>query len=124
MLRAVIEGITFGIRDSFELIKDLNIPINEVLLSGGGAKSEIWRKIITDVLNIKTHTANINEGSSFGTALLAGVGTGIFQSIEQACEKTIKIENNLTPNTPEAYNKNYAQYKKLYHSLKGLFYTV
>ncbi len=124
MTRAVLEGVAFGLRDSFELMKGVGLrEIEQVRVSGGGARSPLWRQILADVLNSKLVTVNTTEGAAYGAALLAGVGAAVWPSVEAACDATIQLTGSTTPNSTTAahYEKAYAQYRKLYPTLKESF---
>ncbi len=123
LTRSVLEGVCFGLRDSLEIIKDMGILINEVRVSGGGARSKIWLQILADVINYEIITVEPAEGAAYGVALLAGVGTGVYQDIYQACRKSIKITSRLKPNPENVkiYNQRYRVFKSLYVSLKDKF---
>jgi xylulokinase len=127
LTRAVLEGVAFGLRDSMELIKKAGLSeIQQVRVSGGGARSAIWRQILSDVMNIELVTVNTTEGAAFGAALLAGVGVGIWGSVEEACGKVIHIEQHTQPDTSAAktYEKSYPLYQGLYQALKPTFDAI
>ena len=90
MIRSVLEGATFAMRDSLELIREMGVAIEQVRLSGGGARNALWRKIQADIYGCDVHTLNSSEGPAFGVALLAQVGTGAFKSVPEACDATIR----------------------------------
>jgi len=119
-VRAVMEGVSFSQHDCLEIIKQQNIKPDKVIMFGGGAKSKVWRQILADILNTRIATLNIEEGPAYGVALLAGVGAGIYESVDQACSRTIKevSENNPIPENVTKYKKLYQIYKSLYQSLK------
>jgi xylulokinase len=123
MTRAVIEGVAFGLRDSFELMKSAGLAsIHQVRVSGGGARSVLWRQILADVLNAELVTVNTTEGAAYGAALLAGVGTGAWASVDEACGKTVK-QTGCTRPIPEnvaLYEPGYAIYRKLYPALREI----
>jgi xylulokinase len=126
MARAVLEGVSFGLRDSLEIFRGIGVNPTEIRLSGGGAKSSLWRQIQADIFNSNCVTINIDEGPAFGVALLAGVGAGIYPSVQEACAKTIKVVDKTPPiqvNT-EIYNKYYPIYRNLYAHLKEDFAAV
>jgi xylulokinase len=123
MTRSVLEGVAFGLRDSFELMKAVGISnIHQVRVSGGGARSVLWRQILADVLNAELITVNTTEGAAFGAALLAGVGTGIWSTVDAACQATVKQTGCTTPNADTAarYETGYAVYRKLYPALRDI----
>jgi len=126
LLRAVMEGVTFGMKDSLEIIKELGVEINEVRASGGGGKSPLWRQMQADIFNTDIYTINSSEGPALGVALLAGVGTGVYKSVPEACEATIKVMTKQSPNSANVgvYNEYYKLYRKLYHSLKDDYKTL
>lgn len=127
MTRAVLEGVAFGIRDSFTLIREAGLgAIEQVRISGGGAKSPLWRQIMADVLNVELVTVNTTEGAAFGAALLAGVGAGLFEDVPAACEATIQITGQTTPSAETAalYEKVYPRYRALYPALAGEFRAI
>jgi xylulokinase len=123
MTRAVIEGVSFGLRDSFELIKNAGVaPIKEVRVTGGGAKSQLWRQILADVLNVELTTLASEEGAAYGAALLAAVGTGTFKDVQTACERIIQITGITKPGANTSlYNEIYPIYRDLYPSLTNQF---
>lgn len=121
MLLAVLEGVSFAVRDNVEIAKKLGIEISKSTVCGGGAKSSLWMKILANILNIELHIPETEEGPGFGGALLAMVACGEYASIEK-CVGT-KIKEIITPEKElsEKYNKRYEKFKKLYPSLKGLY---
>ncbi|GIV16497.1 MAG: hypothetical protein KatS3mg022_1932 [Armatimonadota bacterium] len=113
-------------RDSFEILREMGLPITQVRASGGGARSAVWRQILADVSGYDHVTINVDEGPAFGVALLAGVGTGVWQSVAEACHATIQVVSN-TPADPgahHAYKPYYVLYRKLYQHLKADFAEV
>ena len=124
MTRAVLEGVAYGLKDSFELIRSAGLGnIRQVRISGGGAKSSLWRKILASVLGVELVTINTTEGAAYGAALLAGVGAGFWPSVMEACQETVVITGKDTPddNQVESYTKGYQIYRSLYPSLKPFF---
>lgn len=126
MTRAVIEGVSYGLRDSFELIKNAGVKeITQVRITGGGAKSPLWRQILADVLQAELVTVNTTESCAFGAALLAAAGTGTFKNIETACEETIQITGQTHPGeNQKVYDQLYPLYRELYPSLKDFFHKI
>ncbi|MCB0062991.1 MAG: xylulokinase [Caldilineaceae bacterium] len=124
MTRAVLEGVAFGLRDSFELMKGIGLRgIEQVRVSGGGARSPLWRQILADVMDSELVTVNTTEGAAYGAALLAGVGADIWPSVDAACEACIRLTGSTKPNRDVVphYDKAYAQYSALYPTLKTTF---
>jgi xylulokinase len=124
LTRAVLEGVAFGLKDSFALLQGAGLgAIEQVRVSGGGAKSLLWRQILADVLNVELVTVNTTEGAAYGAALLAGVGAGVWPDVDTACAQTIKTENAVTPNREAAslYESLYPHYRNLYATLRPTF---
>ena len=123
MVRAVMEGVAFGLRDSLELVRKLDVDVNEIVLVGGGAKSSLWRQIQADVFGQTTCTLSVADAAPFGAALLAGVDAGIFPSCSDAARATIKksAETDPIPANVELYEDRYSIYKGLYPSNKEHF---
>lgn len=123
MARAILEGVAYGLRDSLEIIRQMGVDIRQVRASGGGARSDLWRQIQADVFNTELVTITVDEGPAFGVALLAAVGTGAFPSVEDACEKTIRLKDRTQPIPANvaAYEKFYSIYRSLYPALRPLF---
>ncbi len=122
--RAVLEGVAFGLRDGFELMKSAGLSsIQQVRVSGGGAKSVLWRQILADVFGCELVTVNTTEGAAYGAAILAGVGVGVFSSVEQACADLVKVTGSTAPVQAQAaaYERHYQHYRALYPALKPIF---
>src|SRR6185503_15694735 len=102
LIRSLLEGVTFGMRDALEIMKQMNIPVNEVRASGGGARSKFWRQLQADIYNTPIVMTNSTEGAAYGVALLAGVGTGVWKSVEEACKSSIKQTQKVSPNKKAA----------------------
>lgn len=124
MTRAVLEGVAFGLKDSFELIRAAGLgEIHQVRASGGGTKGALWRQILADVLETELVETNTSEGGAFGAALLAGVGAGIWKDVPSACEATIQLTRKTQADTWQfdAYRSSYNVYTELYPTLKSTF---
>jgi xylulokinase len=122
--RAVLEGVAFGLKDSFGLMKAAGLgKIEQVRVSGGGAQSPLWRQILADVFGAELVTVNTAEGAAYGAALLAGVGTGQWPDVESACEAAVQVTGRVSPRqeNARAYDRLYAQYRELYPALKPIF---
>jgi xylulokinase len=126
MTRAVLEGVAFGIKDSFTLIQQAGLgEIKQVRISGGGAKSPLWRQIMADVLGVELVTVNTTEGAAYGAALLAAVGAGLYPTVQDACDQTIKITGRTEPTAETApYQEYYPHYRALYPALADEFKAI
>lgn len=126
MLRAVMEGVVFSLRDCLEIIRGLGVPVGEVRASGGGGKSPLWRQMQADVFGTEIQTVNSSEGPALGVALLAGVGTGVYKSVPEACDATIGIltRQSADKGVKPVYDGYYRLYNGLYKSLSSDFKTL
>ena len=126
MTQAVLEGVAFAIRDSFEVAKSLGIKIERTKICGGGAKSPLWRKIIANVLNIKVDIIKAEEGPALGGAMLAAVANGEFASVEEAAEKIVEVVDTIEPEQELAakYEEQYRKFAKIYPTVKDLFKEI
>ena len=123
MTQAVLEGVAFAIRDSFEVAKSLGIHIERTKICGGGAKSPLWRKIIANVLNIKVDRIASEEGPALGGAMLAAVADGTFASVEEAAARIVKVVETVEPDPEiaEKYETQYRKFVQIYPTVKALF---
>lgn len=121
--RSILEGVAFGLRDSFELIKSAGLAsIEQVRISGGGARSPLWRQILADTFNAELVTVNTTEGAAFGAALLAGVGVGAWADVDAACAATVQKTGSTVPHPAGVvfYEKMYSYYRQVYPALKDI----
>ena len=123
MARAVIEGVTYAMRDNLEVIRGMGVPVRRVRLSGGGGKSSFWRQVQADIYGTPCEVLNAEEGPAFGAALLAHVGTGTFKSVPEACDATLKVVEEVQPDAgaKKVYNARYPRFGRLYAALKEEF---
>ena len=121
-VRSILEGVSFSLKNCLDIIEDMKVEITDVRVSGGGAESEVWRQILADIFNYKLSTIKASEGPALGVAILAGVGVGIYESVEEACEKIIKGQDVVNPNCDNIalYDKIYKVYNSLYPRLKDI----
>ncbi len=119
MARAVLEGVAFAMRDSLEIMREMGVAITQVRASGGGARSALWRQIQADVNKAPLVTTNIDEGPAYGAALLATVATGMYTSVEDACDAIIKVVDECKPNAANAptYDAWFTEYQEAYKAL-------
>ena len=123
--RSVLEGITYGMNDSLQLMRDLGLEINEVRASGGGAKSDFWLQMQADIYRSKVVTTNVTEGAAFGAAVLAGVASGVYSDIDTAARQIVKSTGGTNPGINEAiYSDYYPEYQALYPALKDRFASI
>ena len=123
LVRAVLEGISFGLRDSLEIIRKLKIPVREIRVSGGGGKSPFWRQLLANIFGEEITVLNVEEGPAFGAALLAAVGTGAFPTVPAACQASLRVVDRVVPE-PEwvaFYEKRYQFFRSLYPTLRNSF---
>ena len=123
MTRAILEGVCFGLRDSLEILRSLNVEVKEVRVSGGGSKSKLWRQILADIFNLNVLVTNSKEGPAYGASILAAVGCGLYESVDEACKQLIKITDIVEPikGNVEKYDKLYKIYTPLYSCLEEKF---
>ena len=123
MTQAVLEGVAFGLRDSLEVARNLEIQIERTKICGGGAKSLLWKKIIANVMNLKVDVIESEEGPGYGAAILAAVGCGEFENVESAVDKLVHVVETVEPDAElvEKYEERYQKFKKYYPALRGLF---
>ncbi len=126
MARAVMEGATYAMRDCLEIIQGMGVPVTEIRVSGGGARSKFWRGLQADIYRQAVWTVSSAEGPAYGVALLAGVGTGVWASVPEACDATIKTLAKTVPNKKNIarYEALYPMYGRLYRSLKDDFRAI
>lgn len=126
MIRAVLEGVTFGMRDALDVMGEMGVPIREVRLSGGGARSAFWQQLQADIYDRPCVLTNAAEGPAYGAALLAGVGIGAFRSVEEACKAGIRVQRRVRPGRRSAslYAARHAVYRKFYGDLRERFAEI
>ncbi|MBI1324064.1 xylulokinase [bacterium] len=126
VIRAVMEGVTFAMRDSLELVRASGVQPKQIRLSGGGARSRFWRQMQADIYGSEVATINAAEGPAFGVGLLAFVGTGVYANVPEACDATIREVERIAPNRDltKAYDTAFAHYRAAYTSLKPLFHEM
>jgi xylulokinase len=123
LIRAVIEGVCYSQRDCLDIVAGLGVPLNSVRASGGGAKSAFWRQLLADILGKRVVTLETREGSAYGAALLALVGTGEYGSVPDVCRNAIRETESVAPRPVETayYGRAHGVYKALYPALKPIF---
>jgi xylulokinase len=126
LVRSILEGVTFSLGESLEIIRKMGVPVSQIRASGGGSKSPLWRQIQADVFGQKVCTINADEGPGYGVALLAAVGAGEFENIVEACNATIRVVDETATSALAAkfYKKAFPVYQDLYRSLKADFKKI
>ncbi len=125
LIRAVLEGVGYGLRDSLELLRALGVKIEQVRVSGGGARSALWRQILADIFNSDIARLNNTEGAAYGAALIAGVGAHVYESVDQACVRAIRVVDRTEPSENAAiYQEYYPVYRALYPALAPHFKQI
>jgi xylulokinase len=127
LTRSVLEGVAFGLKDIFSLMQDVGMrEIDQVRISGGGAKSTLWRQILADVLDSELVGVNTTEGAAYGAALLAGVAAGVWTDVDTACAQTIRTSDSVSPDATNVsrYAEMYRQYQSLYPTLRTISHSL
>ncbi len=126
IVRSVMEGVTFGMRDSLEIIRGLGLDVGQITATGGGARSALWRQMQADIYGAEVVTINIAEGPAFGAAILAGVGAEVYDSIQEATSQIVKVTSKTQPikDNVKVYEEYYQIYRSLYPALKPEFDNV
>ena len=126
LARAIMEGVTYAMRDSLSIIKELGVPVRQIRVSGGGSKSPLWRQMQADVFGQPAVTINAEQGPAFGVALLAAVGAGAFKNIQEACAATIDVasQTKVDRAAKKIYDRAFPIYQDLYRSLKDDFKRI
>ena len=126
MTLAILEGVTFALRDSLEVARSLGIEIKKTMICGGGAKSPLWKKLVANIMNVEVEVPVSEEGPGFGAAVLAAVGCGEYENVETATKAIIKIKEKIKPEEELVlkYEERYQKFKKIYPALKGIFKEI
>jgi xylulokinase len=124
--QAILEGVAFAIKDNLEIIKQFGIDVKSSALCGGGAKSKIWREILANVLDIELNIPVTEQGPGYGSAILAMVGSGQFDSVKTATDKFFEIKETVLPNKElvALYADRYKKYRKIYPAVKDLYKEI
>ena len=123
VVRAVMEGVAFSLRDSFTILEEMEVPAGRIRLGGGGARSPLWAQIQADIYGRDVEIPKAEEGAAYGAAILAGVGVGFWPSVDAACNAVVEIAQRVCtrPDVVTPMNARYAQYKKIYPALRSIF---
>lgn len=123
IIRAILEGVAFSLKDTFMIFEEMRIPIERVRLGGGGARSVLWKRVQADVYGRKVEIVEAEEGAAYGAAILAGVGAGMWRSVESACESVVHVAERLEPNSYNVatLNAQYERYRRIYPAMKSIY---
>ena len=123
IIRAVLEGVAYSLRDTLEILSGMNVPVAGIRLGGGGARSALWRQIQADVYRHAVQTIAAEEGAAYGAALLAGVGAKVFPSVDEACAATVKVTSTTEPSAAGAAElaRQYERFRRVYPALKSIY---
>ena len=126
IVRAILEGVAFSLKDSFTLFAEMGVPVRSIRLGGGGARSALWRQIQADVYGHEVEVLEAEEGAAYGAAILAGVGSGAWSSVDAACSQVVKVAQRVAPQpvTVEQMNKSYAAYRRMYPAIASVLATA
>lgn len=123
VVRAILEGVAFSLRDTFTIFEEMKVPVKNIRLGGGGARSKLWRQIQADVYGHEVEIVEAEEGAAYGAAILAGVGAKIWPSVEAACERTVRVKERVPERVDvvQVMNDNYTAYQRVYAATKAIF---
>jgi xylulokinase len=122
MVRAILEGVAFSLKDTFTIFEEIGVPVRQIRLGGGGARSPLWRQIQSDVYAQGVEILAAEEGAAYGAAILAGVGAGSWSSVDQACDAIVRVVSRIAPD-PESSStmqKSYRTYRRIYPALRSI----
>jgi len=123
VVRAILEGVAFSLRDTFTLFREMNVPVTSIRLGGGGARSPLWRQIQADVYGHAVEIVEAEEGAAYGAALLAGVGVGLWPTVDAACAATVRVVTrvNPQPSAVAVLNASYSAFRRIYPATREIF---
>jgi xylulokinase len=122
IVRAILEGVAFSLKDTLTIFGEMNVPMQTIRLGGGGARSRLWREIQADVYAQTVETVAAEEGAAYGAAILAGVGGGFWPSVDAACSATVRLGERVRPNpaNASAMEAGYAAYRRMYPAITAI----
>jgi xylulokinase len=123
VVRAILEGVAFSLRDTFTLFREMSVPVTSIRLGGGGARSPLWRQIQADAYGHSVEIVEAEEGAAYGAALLAGVGAGVWPTVDAACAATVRVASrvNPQPDVVASLNASYAAFRRVYPATREIF---
>jgi xylulokinase len=125
VIRAILEGVAFSLRDTFTIFSEMNVPVKEIRLGGGGARSKLWRQIQADVYGQPVKILASEEGAAYGAALLAGVGASVWPTVDAACDAAVRLRQTIEPQEEwvPLMNERYEVYRQLYPAMRNIFHS-
>jgi xylulokinase len=122
VIRAIMEGVAFSLRDTFTIFKEIDVPAETIRLGGGGARSQLWRQIQADIYGQPVEAVEAEEGAAYGAAILAGVGAKAWPSVDAACDAVVRVAGKVSPNSADSLTmeKAYAVYRRIYPAMKSI----
>jgi xylulokinase len=123
VIRAILEGVAFSLRDTFTIFERMQVPVKGIRLGGGGARSQLWRQIQADVYGREVEVVEAEEGAAYGAAILAGVGAGIWPTVDDACNSIVRVAQRTGPQSAaiDVMNAAYAAYQRVYPATRAIF---
>jgi xylulokinase len=123
IIRAVMEGVAYSLKDTFTIFNEMKIPVTSIRLGGGGARSPLWRQIQADVYGHEVEIIAAEEGAAYGAAILAGTGAGAWSSVDEACDRVVRVATRIPPNqaASKIMQQAYRTYRKIYPALHQIF---
>lgn len=123
VVRAVLEGVAFSLKDTFQILEEMGIPIGRVRLGGGGARSALWRRIQSEIYGREVEILAAEEGAAYGAAILAGVGAGLWPSVDAACQSVVHVSARVIPDPADVatMNAQYQRYRRIYPAIKSIY---
>jgi xylulokinase len=122
IIRAILEGVAFSLKDSFSIFGEMKVPITEIRLGGGGARSSLWQQIQADVYGHRVEIVEAEEGAAYGAALLAGVGAGVWPTVDEACRQVVRVKSRVEPQplSSATMQQQYLAFQRIYPALKEI----
>lgn len=122
VIRAILEGVAFSLRDTLTILDEINVPVHNIRLGGGGTRSPLWRQIQADVYGQEVEIVEAEEGAAYGAAILAGVGARVWSSVEEACDAVVRVAQQVAPRPDSVgvMNTSYAAFRRVYPALRSI----
>jgi len=126
VIRAILEGVAFSLRDSFTIFREMNVPVERIRLGGGGSRSSLWRQIQADVYGHAVEVVQAEEGAAYGAAILAGTGAGNWRSVDEACDAVVQTAHKIQPDSKSGaiLDHAYLTYRRIYPALRQISNSV